>query len=227
MIELSIMNNEASYTADLHPPILELGDWEFRKACIRKFTVNLGLSMRDFLLGTGRDDSHRIYFKQERLDSRETLKVSVEYDQISTSSQNFESVDHVIQHHEKILDTIFDKVVFSPRLQTVAYASHAAVRGGTVSEYIDGFVSSCPAMPGDVRSKGAIFTFDGPMHDSVVQVLTTKSLVVDEGLYLSIHFSFGDKNRTYKGLLGTCKEFAEKHIFPSFGIKISGEESIG
>lgn len=221
MITLSIVKNEVSYSLELLTPLLELGDWEYRKNCVRELSLNFDLRMRDFLLGTGRDKSHHIYFKKEYIGKGETLAVSVEYDLVSTVSENFESLDDVIQKHVKALEIVLGKADFSPRVQAVSYNAHAHVDGEKLNSYLDKLMSFRPQLPGKMTGRGSIFVFEGPTNNSSVQVTTGDSQLIPGSLYLSIWFSFGGDTDSYQDLFRICEDFSRKHIFPSFEIEIN------
>ena len=224
MIKLSIVSNEASYNLEIFPPILELGDWEFKAGCIRDFSTNFDLGMRDILLPRNDYRPYQIYFKKTYLDKPETFSADIGFDSINTRSENFESVENMVQKHCTVLDSVFGKIGFSPKAQTVSYTAHASIVEGKTDEYLDSLVIPPSELFGVIKTKGAYYSFDGPIEKSVAQIMVGDSIVVPSGLYLSIQFFFSGDFKDYKELFRRCADYTRNQILPKFDIVIEEKE---
>lgn len=224
MIKLSIVNHEASYNAEIFPPLLELGDWEFKGSCIRDFSTKFDLGMRDILLPRKDDQSYQIYFKKTYLNKPETFSVNIGFDSITTRSENFESVENMVQNHFSVLNSVFGKIDFSPKAQTVSYAANTSILEGKTDEYLDSLVIPPSELFGVIKAKGAYYSFDGPIAESVAQIMVGDSIGVPGGLYLSIQFFFSGDFKDYKELFRRCADYTRNKILPKFDIVIEEKE---
>jgi len=222
MIQLSVNTNEASYSVDVFPPLVELGSWDFKKDCIRDLTLCFDIAMRDIFCSGEFDKVNKISFKKFYSGSRETFELNAGYDTLITKSENFDDIQKAMDRHVTALDAVLKRVTFSPRFQVAAYQAHANVANGHVKEYLDSMIPSGPTLPGELRNKGAVFIFDGPVSNSTLQIVLGESQVVPGGLFCGIQYSFPGSTETYKSLIKTVVDYSTEQVFPGLGIKMIG-----
>jgi hypothetical protein len=227
MIELSIADNQASYNVQLFPPLFELTNWESKKTCIRELSLNFNLSIGDILIAKEHGSSHQIYFKKSYLGTGEIFEVNIGYDSILLSSQNFKSLDDIVNKFIIVLNAAFNKDKFSPKFQTITYQANANITKGNIKDYFDKLVTFQLILPSEIKSRAVVFIFDGPTERSNIQMILGNSQNVPDGLYLSAQVSFPDETDKYDKLFTISKEFIKNTVFPAFEIQINentGEE---
>jgi hypothetical protein len=219
MIELQVVSNEVVYETQVFPPLVEFLGEEFRRDCIREYCINFNLKMADLLLPRENERAtYQLYFKKGMLGTNEVFSLSLGFDSITTRSENFPSLEKVVESHLKALDTVFTRRDFNSRSQVFTYQAHARAEKEEIIGYMRKLHSFVPEMPGDLKERGAIYSFDGPKPNSRLQVAIGDSIPYPGGIYFSIQFFFGENAGIYKELFKICEEFARNQVFPGFGL---------
>ena len=164
---------------------------------------------------------------QVRVDTEEIFEVNIGYDSILLNSQNFRSLDDIVNKFIIVLNAAFNKDRFSPKFQTITYQANANITKGNIKDYFDKLVTFQLILPSEIKSRAVVFIFDGPTEKSNIQMILGNSQNVPDGLYLSAQVSFPDETDKYDKLFTISKEFIKNTVFPAFEIQINentGEE---
>ena len=175
-----------------------------------------------------RIDSFLLYFKRSVVDSSETFSVDIKFDSITIKSENFQYLDRMVDEHIKALDIIFstNKRDFSPKSQTFIYQANAKGEEKELDQYLESLHAFRPKLAGGLKSRGAVYGFDGPKTNSTLLLVVADSLSVPGGLYLSLQFFFPGETENYKELFQLCMDFSKDQILPSLELNFKENNEV-
>ena len=218
MIKVNSVLTEISYYVTYSNPLLNLASEKNRQNILNKIMSSFNIRLNDVKYGA-ETPSDRFFHFQKFIDKTD-LKVSLGVEELSVKIINPKDEADIYTLLNKVLNLVKSIKGFDIGHQRISNSQHFS----TDDDFFQYLNSLNPFTPNEfeesLKSKGVIYRLVDKEYDFNIFVAMDKSIIIKEGIYLSIDLQFSPNKLSFQDMFGIAKERYQK-ITSAFALEIA------